>query len=233
MLRPMIYIAMLFNASVAFSEHAEQTDPLEDINRFFYEVNFNLLDPMIVKPVAVIYDGLTPKPVRTGLRNFFSNLDEMPSMVNNVMQGKFSAAGNNAARFLLNSTFGLAGIIDVAKGAGLPAGDLEDFGQTLAVWGVPAGPYLMLPFFGPSTVRDAPSNFIDSFLDPFTYNDNLRVRVAVKGIDIIGIRADLLGINDVISGDEYLFVRDVYLQNRDYVISDGAIEDDFDDLEDY
>jgi phospholipid-binding lipoprotein MlaA len=91
----------------------------------------------------------------------------------------------------------------------------------------------MLPFFGPSTVRDAPSNFIDSFLDPFTYNDNLRVRVAVKGIDIIGIRADLLGVDDVISGDEYLFVRDVYLQNRDYVISDGAIEDDFDDLEDY
>jgi phospholipid-binding lipoprotein MlaA len=186
-----------------------------------------------VKPVAVIYDGFAPKPVRTGLRNFFSNLDEMPSMVNNVLQGKFSAAGNNAVRFVINSTFGLAGIIDVAKGAGIPAGDLEDFGQTLAVWGVPAGPYLMLPFFGPSTVRDAPSNFIDSFLDPFTYNDNLRVRVAVKGIDIIGLRADLLGVDDVLSGDEYLFVRDVYLQNRDYVISDGAIEDDFDDLEDY
>jgi phospholipid-binding lipoprotein MlaA len=229
----MICIAMLLNVSVVFGEHADQDDPLEELNRIFYEVNFNLLDPIIVKPIAVIYDGFTPKLVRTGLRNFFSNLDEMPSMVNNVMQGKFSAAGNNAARFVLNSTFGLAGTIDVAKGAGIPAGDVEDFGQTLAVWGVPAGPYLMLPFFGPSTVRDAPSNFIDSLLDPFTYNDNLPVRVAVKGIDIIGLRADYLGVDDVISGDEYLFVRDVYLQNRDYVINDGAIEDDFDDLEDY
>jgi phospholipid-binding lipoprotein MlaA len=91
----------------------------------------------------------------------------------------------------------------------------------------------MLPFFGPSTFRDAPSNFVDSLFDPFSYNNRLPVRVAIKGIDLIALRADLLGIDDVISGDEYLFIRDVYLQNREYVISDGAIEDDFDDLDDY
>ena len=91
----------------------------------------------------------------------------------------------------------------------------------------------MLPFFGPSTLRDAPSNYVDSLLDPFNYNDSLSARVAVKGVDLISLRADLLGIDDVMSGDEYLFVRDVYLQNREYVISDGVIEDDFDDLEDY
>jgi phospholipid-binding lipoprotein MlaA len=206
---------------------------LEDINRVFYELNFNLLDPVIIKPIAIIYDQATPKPVRQVLRNFFSNLDEVPSLVNNALQGKFGQAGNNAGRFLMNTTIGLGGFFDVAKKAGLQPGEDEDFGQTLAVWGVPAGPYLMLPFFGPSTFRDAPSNFVDSLFDPFSYNNRLPVRVAIKGIDLIALRADLLGIDDVISGDEYLFIRDVYLQNREYVISDGAIEDDFDDLDDY
>jgi len=160
-------------------------------------------------------------------------LDEVPSLVNNALQGKFGQAGNNAGRFLMNTTIGLGGFFDVAKKAGLQPGEDEDFGQTLAVWGVPAGPYVMLPFFGPSTFRDAPSNFVDSLFDPFSYNNRLPVRVAIKGIDLIALRADLLGIDDVISGDEYLFIRDVYLQNREYVISDGAIEDDFDDLDDY
>ena len=133
----------------------------------------------------------------------------------------------------MNTTLGLGGFLDIAKRAGLQPGEDEDFGQTLAVWGVPDGPYLMLPFFGPSTLRDAPSNFVDSLLDPFSYNDSLPVRVVIKGIDLIALRADLLGIDDVISGDKYLFIRDVYLQNREYVISDGAIDDDFDDLDDY
>jgi phospholipid-binding lipoprotein MlaA len=226
-------LLLLASAHFTFSDEIQKVDPLEDINRVFYELNFNLLDPVIIKPIAIIYDQATPKPVRQVLRNFFSNLDEVPSLVNNTLQGKFGQAGNNAGRFLMNTTIGLGGFFDVAKKAGLQPGEDEDFGQTLAVWGVPAGPYLMLPFFGPSTFRDAPSNFVDSLFDPFSYNNRLPVRVAIKGIDLIALRADLLGIDDVISGDEYLFIRDVYLQNREYVISDGAIEDDFDDLDDY
>ncbi len=233
MFKPFLVLLLLASAHFTFSEEIQKVDPLEEINRVFYELNFNLLDPVIIKPIAIIYDQATPKPVRQVLRNFFSNLDEVPSLVNNALQGKFGQAGNNAGRFLMNTTIGLGGFFDVAKKAGLQPGEDEDFGQTLAVWGVPAGPYLMLPFFGPSTFRDAPSNFVDSLFDPFSYNNRLPVRVAIKGIDLIALRADLLGIDDVISGDEYLFIRDVYLQNREYVISDGAIEDDFDDLDDY
>ena len=233
MFKTFLVLLLLASAHFTFSEEIQKVDPLEDINRVFYELNFNLLDPVIIKPIAIIYDQATPKPVRQVLRNFFSNLDEVPSLVNNALQGKFGQAGNNAGRFLMNTTIGLGGFFDVAKKAGLQPGEDEDFGQTLAVWGVPAGPYLMLPFFGPSTFRDAPSNFVDSLFDPFSYNNRLPVRVAIKGIDLIALRADLLGIDDVISGDEYLFIRDVYLQNREYVISDGAIEDDFDDLDDY
>ena len=233
MFKTLLVLLLLASANFAISEEIQKVDPLEGINRVFYELNFNLLDPVIIKPIAIIYDQATPKPVRQVLRNFFSNLDEVPSLVNNALQGKFGQAGNNAGRFLMNTTIGLGGFFDVAKKAGLQPGEDEDFGQTLAVWGVPAGPYLMLPFFGPSTFRDAPSNFVDSLFDPFSYNNRLPVRVAIKGIDLIALRADLLGIDDVISGDEYLFIRDVYLQNREYVIGDGAIEDDFDDLDDY
>ena len=233
MLKTLLVLLLLACAHFTISEESQKVDPLEGINRVFYELNFNLLDPVIIKPIAIIYDQTTPKPVRRVLRNFFSNLDEVPSLVNNVLQGKFGQAGNNAGRFLMNTTIGLGGFFDVAEKAGLQPGEDEDFGQTLAVWGIPAGPYLMLPFFGPSTLRDAPSNFVDSLFDPFSYNNQLSVRVAIKGIDLIALRADLLGIDDVISGDEYLFIRDVYLQNREYVISDGAIEDNFDDLDDY
>jgi len=232
MFKTFLVLLLLASAHFTFSDEIQKVDPLEDINRVFYELNFNLLDPVIIKPIAIIYDQATPKPVRQVLRNFFSNLDEVPSLVNNTLQGKFGQAGNNAGRFLMNTTIGLGGFFDVAKKAGLQPGEDEDFGQTLAVWGVPAGPYVMLPFFGPSTFRDAPSNFVDSLFDPFSYNNRLPVRVAIKGIDLIALRADLLGIDDVISGDEYLFIRDVYLQNREYVISDGAIEDDFDDFDD-
>ena len=233
MFKTLLVLLLLASANFAISEEIQKVDPLEGINRVFYELNFNLLDPVIIKPIAIIYDQTTPKPVRRVLRNFFSNLDEVPSLVNNALQGKLGQAGNNAGRFLINTTIGLGGFFDVAKKAGLQPGEDEDFGQTLAVWGIPAGPYLMLPFFGPSTLRDAPSNFVDSLFDPFSYNNQLSVRVAIKGIDLIALRADLLGIDDVISGDEYLFIRDVYLQNREYVVSDGAIEDNFDDLDDY
>lgn len=233
MLKLILVTLLLMMANFTFSEEADEADPFEEVNRVFYELNFNLLDPVVIRPIAIIYDDLTPKPIRQGFRNFFSNLDEIPSLVNNVLQGKFGQAANNAERFLMNTTLGLGGFLDIAKRAGLQPGEDEDFGQTLAVWGVPDGPYLMLPFFGPSTLRDAPSNFVDSLLDPFSYNDSLPVRVVIKGIDLIALRADLLGIDDVISGDKYLFIRDVYLQNREYVISDGAIDDDFDDLDDY
>lgn len=233
MLKTSLIFICLIASSWVFAEDSEDSDPLEQINRKVYELNFEILDPALIKPLATLYDRLTPRPVRIGINNFFSNLDEIPNAVNSLLQGKIGQAANDTGRFIVNSVFGLGGVFDVATDAGMQPSQGEDFGQTLAVWGVSEGPYLMLPFLGPSTLRDAPSNVLDSFLDPFAYNDNYGMRAGIKAIDIVALRAELLGIDDVMSGDKYIFVRDVYLQNREYVIADGAIEDDFDDLEDY
>jgi phospholipid-binding lipoprotein MlaA len=233
MLKTSLIFICLISSSWILAEDFEDRDPLQQLNRKVYELNFEILDPALIKPLATLYDRLTPRPVRIGINNFFSNLDEIPNAVNSLLQGKIGQAANDTGRFIVNSVFGLGGVFDVATDAGMQPSQGEDFGQTLAVWGVSEGPYLMLPFLGPSTLRDAPSNILDSFLDPFAYNDNYGMRAGIKAIDIVALRAELLGIDDVMSGDKYIFVRDVYLQNREYVIADGAIEDDFDDLEDY
>ena len=233
MLKTSLIFICLISSSWISAEDFEDRDPLQQLNRKVYELNFEILDPALIKPIATLYDRLTPRPVRIGINNFFSNLDEIPNAVNSLLQGKIGQAANDTGRFIVNSVFGLGGVFDVATDAGMQPSQGEDFGQTLAVWGVSEGPYLMLPFLGPSTLRDAPSNVLDSFLDPFAYNDNYGMRAGIKAIDIVALRAELLGIDDVMSGDKYIFVRDVYLQNREYVIADGALEDDFDDLEDY
>ena len=233
MLKTSLIFICLISSSWISAEDFEDRDPLQQLNRKVYELNFEILDPALIKPIATLYDRLTPRPVRIGINNFFSNLDEVPNAVNSLLQGKIGQAANDTGRFIVNSVFGLGGVFDIATDAGMQPSQGEDFGQTLAVWGVSEGPYLMLPFLGPSTLRDAPSNILDSFLDPFAYNDNYGMRAGIKAIDIVALRAELLGIDDVMSGDKYIFVRDVYLQNREYVIADGAIEDDFDDLEDY
>ena len=233
MLKTSLIFICLISSSWISAEDFEDRDPLQQLNRKVYELNFEILDPALIKPIATLYDRLTPRPVRIGINNFFSNLDEIPNAVNSLLQGKIGQAANDTGRFIVNSVFGLGGVFDIATDAGMQPSQGEDFGQTLAVWGVSEGPYLMLPFLGPSTLRDAPSNVLDSFLDPFAYNDNYGMRAGIKAIDIVALRAELLGIDDVMSGDKYIFVRDVYLQNREYVIADGALEDDFDDLEDY
>jgi len=233
MLKTSLIFICLISSSWISAEDFEDRDPLQQLNRKVYELNFEILDPALIKPIATLYDRLTPRPVRIGINNFFSNLDEIPNAVNSLLQGKIGQAANDTGRFIVNSVFGLGGVFDIATDAGMQPSQGEDFGQTLAVWGISEGPYLMLPFLGPSTLRDAPSNILDSFLDPFAYNDNYGMRAGIKAIDIVALRAELLGIDDVMSGDKYIFVRDVYLQNREYVIADGAIEDDFDDLEDY
>ena len=233
MLKTSLIFICLISSGWTSAEDFEDRDPLQQLNRKVYKLNFEVLDPALIKPIATLYDRLTPRPVRIGINNFFSNLDEIPNAVNSLLQGKIGQAANDTGRFIVNSVFGLGGVFDIATDAGMQPSQGEDFGQTLAVWGVSEGPYLMLPFLGPSTLRDAPSNVLDSFLDPFAYNDNYGMRAGIKAIDIVALRAELLGIDDVMSGDKYIFVRDVYLQNREYVIADGALEDDFDDLEDY
>lgn len=219
-------------ATSAFAEEEQTNDSFEGLNRKAFVFN-ETLDNALLKPVAKTYAAVIPDPLERGILNVFSNLNEVTNILNDLLQAKFAHAGHDSGRFLINTTIGVGGLFDVAQRAGLEKSEGEDFGQTLATWGVSEGPYLMLPFVGPSTLRDAPSKIIDSFANPVAYMDHVSTRNSVRALDLLAMRADLLALDDVISGDRYLFVRDVYLQRREYLVSDGAIEDDFGDLDDY
>ena len=224
-----ITLAMtLFNSSV----YAEEVDPFEGFNRDMFYLN-ERLDQYALRPVAVTYTNILPNPLERGIGNFFSNLSEITNVANDLLQGKFKQAGRDGSRFLINSTIGMAGLFDVAERAGISKSDGEDFGQTLAVWGVGEGPYLMLPLVGPSTLRDAPSKFIDSLTNPLSYSDDVRARNSARALDLLTTRVSLLAVDQIASGDRYLFVRDVYLQRTRYLVNDGAIEDDFGDFDDF
>ena len=218
--------------ATAHADAAKDPDPYENINRKTHAFN-ETLDKYIARPVAKVYTNTVPDPVERGVVNFFSNLDDLTNIANSLLQAKFGQAANDTGRFLINSTLGIGGLFDVASRAGLPKGEGEDFGQTLGAWGVGEGPYLMLPLVGPSTLRDAPSKYIDSFANPVSELEDVSARNSLRLLGLVSTRAELLGLDDAISGDSYLFVRDVYLQRREYLVNDGAIEDDFGDLDDY
>ena len=230
-----IFLAAAFlcvSAPFLYAEETENKDPIEGVNRAVFNVNEGL-DKYLLKPIARGYTAVMPDFAEKRVSNVFENLDEITNILNDLLQGKVKQAGNDTGRFLINTTFGLAGMFDVAEKMGLEKNEGEDFGQTLAAWGVGEGPYLMLPFLGPSTLRDAPSRLVDSFTDPVSYMDHVPTRNTTRGVDIVSTRAELLELEEIISGDKYLFIRDVYLQRREYLVNDGQIEDDFSDLEDY
>lgn len=207
-------------------------DPYEDLNRVTHRFN-ETLDDYVARPVATFYQASMPDPLEKGVVNIFRNLNEITNVINDILQGKFAQAANDSGRFVINTTIGVGGLFDVAQRVGLPRSEGEDFAQTLGVWGLPDGPYLMLPFVGPSTLREAPSKLIDNFTNPYAHLDDESARHAVRAVSLVSTRAELLGLDDVISGDSYLFVRDVYLQRREYLTNDGVVEDDFGDLDDY
>ncbi len=209
-----------------FTVQQPDKDRFEGFNRTMFSFN-QTLDKWILKPVAKGYRWVAPKPVEIGVNNFFSNLGEVSNIVNDVLQWKWEQAGNDTGRILINSTVGVLGLFDVASPAGLERSDGEDFGQTLAVWGVPRGPYLVLPLMGPATVRDGTGMPVEWYLDPVSYLDPPRDEYLVKGLDIVRQRAELLDVEDLVSGDMYIFMRDAYLQRRNYLINDGEVEDDF------
>jgi phospholipid-binding lipoprotein MlaA len=201
-------------------------DPFEPINRKIFAFNYRL-DRWVLKPVARGYRDVAPKVVQLGVTNFFSNLREVTNTANNILQWKWGQAANDSGRFVINSTIGLAGLFDVAAKAGLPRSQGEDFGQTLAVWGVDSGPYLMLPLLGPANVRDGFGMWVDRYGDPVTYVDPNRAEYGLRAVDIVDRRAQLLDAESLITGDNYTLLRDFYLQRRKYLINDGAVEDDF------
>ncbi|MDG1494714.1 MAG: VacJ family lipoprotein [Porticoccaceae bacterium] len=214
------------------SLQAEEQDSFEGFNRNMFYFN-DKVDQYALRPLAVAYTEVMPNPLEQGVANVFSNLNEVTNVVNDLLQGKFKQAGHDGGRFLINSTIGMAGLFDVAERAGLSKSDGEDFGQTLAVWGVGEGPYLMLPLVGPSTLRDAPSALIDNLTNPLSHSDDVRLRNSARALDLLTTRVSLLAVDEIASGDRYLFVRDVYLQRNRYLVNDGVIEDDFGDFDEY
>ena len=225
-----IILSLLFSTSLVFSD--EVSDPFENLNRITFEFN-EKMDEKIAKPIAQTYSQLPPK-IKKGVSNFFDNLEEVDTFVNQLLQGKPKESINDLTRFLINTTIGLGGFIDVASKMGLERHE-EDFGQTLAVWGVGQGPYIMLPILGPSTLRDTLSRPVSSFLSVTFHMTETDVNIALKGMDAIETREKLLDVEALLSGDKYAFVKDAYIQSIYYEIKDGVdVEDDFiDDMDDF
>ncbi|SHF56114.1 MlaA lipoprotein [Microbulbifer donghaiensis] len=210
----------------ASDEEPAARDPWEGYNRAMFRFN-DTADRWVLKPVATSYRQITPIFMQYGVSNFFDNLREVTNSFNSALQGKWGQAGNDAGRFLVNTTVGVVGLFDVAQHIGLEESDGEDFGQTLAVWGVPSGPYLVLPFFGPSTARDVPGRVVDWYTNPLTYVEHDPTRYTLKVADIVQTRAALLQAESLLSGDRYVLLRDAYMQRREYLVNDGELDDDF------
>lgn len=211
-------------------------DPLEGYNRAMYKFN-DAVDTAVIKPVAKGYDAVVPDPISQGVSNFFSNLNDITVIINDLLQGKFYQAYKDTHRFVVNTTVGVGGIFDVASLSGLNKNN-EDFGQTLGVWGADPGAYVVLPFFGPRNVRDTFGLIGDMFTDPVIYVEGDDARLALVGTRVVDTRAKLLKAEKVLDEaalDEYSYVRDAYMQRRQNLVYDGnpPLEDDeFDIFED-
>ncbi len=201
-------------------------------NGAMYRFNVGI-DRAMLRPLAQGYARL-PRPVRGGIGNFIGHLAYPDTIVNNFLQGKFRDGGKDLARFTLNTVVGLGGLFDPATAAGLQKND-EDFGQTLGAWGVPSGPYLVLPFLGASTVRDAPTWAVTNLLDGRSYIDQDAARYSLAALRLVDVRASVLVADASVDQafDPYAFVRDAYLQRREYLVKDGAVpEEEFEIFED-
>ncbi|MCU0936714.1 MAG: VacJ family lipoprotein, partial [Gammaproteobacteria bacterium] len=196
-------------------------DPWEGFNRGVFAFN-QTVDKALVKPAAELYQTVTPDPVDRSITNFFSNLNDVIVALNNLLQLKIEPAVSDVGRIVANTTFGVFGLFDVATHFGLEKNN-EDFGQTLGYWGMDPGPYLMLPLLGPSTVRDTVGRAGDFAASPMDIFDET-TRWVLRGVNVIDTRADLLSVSRIAETaalDEYVFIRDAYLQRRRYLVFDG------------
>jgi len=197
-------------------------DPIEGYNRAMFSVNEGL-DKALIKPVALGYDAVLPRPVQTGVVNVFSNVADVPTAINNLLQGKPAQAFSDGGRFLINSTLGLLGIFDVASQMGLEKHE-EDFGQTFGRWGIGEGAYVVLPFFGPRTARDSAGLVVDIYADPIAQIEDVPSRNSLAALRIVSKRAELLKADKVVEEaalDKYSYIRDAYLQHRRSEVYDG------------
>lgn len=217
-------LALLGGCATVDSDGQAEDDPLQGVNRKVLAFNDGA-DRLLLKPLARGYRAVAPQPVEKGVSNFFLNLRTPWTAVNQLLQGKPKLAFADTGRFLMNSTVGIGGLFDVATDAGLEA-HREDLGQTLAVWGVPSGRFAVVPFLGPSTLRDGIGGIVDTLLYPVNFLEDDTVRLSLIATDAVQTRAKFLDAETLIRGDRYLFIRDAYLQRREYLINDGEVEED-------
>ncbi len=220
------WVAAIALVCICGDAMAEQpSDPWQGFNRKVYAFN-DFADRWVLKPVAKGYKAVTPRIVRRGVGNFFSNLTYPLVAVNQFLQGKFHLGASDTGRFIVNTTLGIGGLFDPATGAGLRQHE-EDFGQTFARWGVASGPFIVLPFLGPSTVRDGFGSAVNYAAQPVRYViEDEKTRYALAALYFIDTRASLLDAEQLMGGDKYTFMRDAYLQRRDFLIHDGEVGDD-------
>ena len=223
---------LIISAGLVFSISAYgEVDPFEDINLITHKFNTKI-DENIATPIAEIYVKITPDKLEAAVSNFVANYEDVNIGLNNLLQGKIKDGFSDIGRLLVNSTIGVLGFVDVASKMGLEKHD-EDFGQTLGYWGIRSGPYIVLPFIGPSSLRDTVAQIPDAFLGGLFFVDHERTGYELTLVDLLETRARYLGMESLVIGDEYLFYRDAYFQNREYEIFDGMIDDNFEDFEDF
>jgi len=199
-----------------------RVDPLEPFNRAMFEVN-DVAEKVVIKPVVSAYTTVIPSPVRTAVSNVFGNIEDLFSAVNGLLQGKTDKAGNDLGRVMVNTLWGLGGLIDVATDAGIERGN-EDFGQTFGFWGLGQGPYLFIPFFGPTTIRDGSGFLIRVAAGPVGFIPDVPVRNSLYGVGYVDLQAqakEARAVVDTAALDRYRFIRNAYLQKRRYDVFDG------------
>ena len=213
---------------LSFSAKSQDYDPWMRLNKHFFSVN-DYFDQLLVRPVALTYTNVTPRFFQVGVGNVFDNLQDVNVAINDFLQFKIEDGLSDSGRIIVNSTVGIGGILDVATSMGLYRNE-EDFGQTLGVWGFDAGPYVFLPVFGASNLRDSVGMIVDALFNPIRYVEDIESRYALYLADELDFRSSLLAYDELIIGDRYLFVREAYIQNREYVVNDGEVTNEFGDF---
>ena len=227
--RYLLAIVLLFPLTPLLAAEEENIDPWESTNRKIFAFN-ETLDKYILRPVAKGYDFVMPDAAQRGVGNFISNIYEFNSILNSLLQGRLEGAAQSGGRLLVNTTLGILGFFDVATPMGIEP-NVSDFGQTLAVWGVEPGPFVMLPVFGPRTVRSGVGYFVDTYTSIPALIEDREAAYVFWTVEVVDYRAGLLDADDLITGDRYIFIRDAYLQARRTYINGGVVEDSFSDFE--
>lgn len=225
-----LLLLSLLLAPGAGAVHAAGEDPLEPINRPIFVFN-ETLDRYLLRPAARGYDYVMPQTLQIGVGNFFDNMLDVNRAVNALLQGRWEGACDSAGRVAVNSTLGVLGFFDVATSLGIEQ-HKADFGETLAAWGLPSGPYVVVPLFGPRTVRSGTGTIVDTLASVPFYIDDATVTWSLFSLGLVHNRARLLESDQLISGDRYIFIRDAYLQQRAARTQEGPLRDEFSDFED-